>query len=95
VYDALAAMLVVILRPLWHMKHGRTSVGVKLLPRVLAAIPASPWRWSRGRLLIDTTSAHREILRIPKKAVAQWRGSLAAKLPRTVLPDRDPPQLPQ
>ena len=48
VYDALAAMLGVILRPLWHIKHGRTSVGVKLLPRVLAAIPASLWRWSRG-----------------------------------------------
>ena len=41
------------IRPLWHIKHGRTSVGLKLLPRVLAAIPVSLWRWSRGRRLID------------------------------------------
>jgi GT2 family glycosyltransferase len=94
VYDAWEAMLGEILRPLWHIKHGRTSAGVKLLPRVLAAIPVSLWRWSRGRLLIDPASADREVRRIPKKEVAQWIGKLESKCPRTVLPHRDPPQLP-
>ena len=94
VYEAWAVMLERSSRPLWHIKHGRTSVGVKLLPRVLAAIPASLWRWSRGRRLIDPGSPDREVRRIPKKEVAQWDGRLEAKLPRTVLPHRDPPQLP-
>jgi GT2 family glycosyltransferase len=83
-----------VISPLWHIKHGRWSVGFKLLPRVLAAIPVALWRWSRGRLLIDPASADREVRRISKKEVGQWRGKLAAKQPRTVLPDRDPPQPP-
>lgn len=93
-YDAWAIMVGYTLRPLWHIKHARVSVGVKLLPRVLAAIPVSLWRWSRGRLLIDPASADRKVRRTPKKEVAQWSGRLAAKCPRTVLPHRDPPQLP-
>ena len=28
--------------PFWHIKHGRTWVGLRLLPRVLAAIPVVP-----------------------------------------------------
>ena len=82
----------IVIRPFWHIKHGRRKVGFKLLPRVMAAIPVALWRWSRGRLLIDPASADREVRRIPKKVVGQWRGKLAAKRPRTVLPDRDAPQ---
>ncbi len=93
-YDAWAIMVGYTLRPLWHIKHARALVGVRLLPRVLTAIPVSLWRWSRGRLLIDPASADREVRRIPKKEVAQWSGRLAAKCPRTVLPRREPPHLP-
>ncbi len=93
-YDAWSIMVGYTLRPLWHIKRGRPGVGVRLLPRVLAAIPVSLWRWSRGRLLIDPASPEREVRRIPKKEVARWSGRLAAKSPRTVLPHRDPPQLP-
>jgi GT2 family glycosyltransferase len=94
-YEAGTTIIGYALRPLWHLKHARASVGLKLLPRVLAAIPVSLWRWSRGRLLIDPVSAGREVRRIPKREVAQWSGKLAAKCPRTVLPHRDPPQLPR
>ena len=66
-YDAWAIMVGYALRPLWHIKHGRRSVGVRLLPRVLAAIPVSLWRWSRGRLLIDPASPDREVRRFSKK----------------------------
>lgn len=93
-YDALEIVVDYSVRPLWHVKHGRTLVGLRLLPRVLAAIPVSLWRWSRGRRLIDPESADRQVRRVSKREVAKWRGRLAAKRPRTVLPDRDPPQLP-
>jgi GT2 family glycosyltransferase len=93
-YEAWTIMVSYALRPLWHIKHARTSVGVRLLPRVLAAIPVSLWRWSRGRRLIDPASEDREVRRISKKEVSQWTGRLAAKSPRTVLPHRDPPKLP-
>lgn len=93
-YDAWEMFREYTIRPFWHIKHRRTSVGLKLLPRVAAAIPVSTWRWVRGRRLIDPASADRKVRRIPKKEVAQWRRRLADKRPRTVLPDRDPPQLP-
>jgi GT2 family glycosyltransferase len=83
-----------VIRPLWHIKHGRRAIGFRRLPRVLAAIPVSMWRWFRGRRLIDPASPDRRVRRISKKEVATWRGKLAAKRPRTVLPHRDPPQLP-
>ncbi len=70
-YEVWAMFVDFTIRPLWHIKHGRTSVGLKLLPRVLAAIPVSVWRWFRGRLLIDPTSTERQVRRIPKKEVAQ------------------------
>jgi glycosyltransferase involved in cell wall biosynthesis len=93
-YDAWEMFVQYTIRPFWHVKHGRTAVGLKLLPRVAAAMPISLWRWSRGRRLIDPASADQQVRRIPKNEVAQWRRRLAAKRPRTVLPDRDPPQLP-
>ena len=93
-YDAWAAMLGYMIRPFWHIKHARTSVGVKLLPKVLVAIPVALWRWSRGRLLIDPANANRKVRRISKREVSEWSGRLAAKSPRTVLPHREPPQLP-
>jgi GT2 family glycosyltransferase len=93
-YDAWAMIFDYTIRPLWHIKHGRTSVGLRLLPRVVAAIPVSLWRWSRGRLLIDPASADRVVRRISKKKAGQLQGRLGAKRPRTVLPHRDPPQLP-
>jgi GT2 family glycosyltransferase len=82
------------LRPLWHIKRGRIAVGLRLVPRVIAAIPVSLWRWSRGRLLVDPASPDRAVRRISKGKVAEGRGRLAAKRPRTVLPHRGPPQAP-
>jgi hypothetical protein len=41
VSDAWAIMAGYALRPFWHIKHRRISVGVRLLPRVLASIPVS------------------------------------------------------
>jgi cellulose synthase/poly-beta-1,6-N-acetylglucosamine synthase-like glycosyltransferase len=94
-YDAWEQMREFTIRPLWHIKHRRTRVGLRLMPRVLVAIPVSLWRWSRGRLLIDPASANRKVRRFSKRDVAQLRWRLAADRPRTILPDRDPPQLPQ
>ena len=93
-YDAWDIFLGYARRPLAHFRHGRFSVGLMLVPRVLAAIPVSLWRWSRGRRLIDSASADREVRRFSKREVARSRGKLAARRPRTVLPHRDPPQLP-
>ena len=93
-YEAWRIFVGYALRPLWHIKHGRRAVGMRLLPRVVAAIPVSLWRWSRGRLLIDPASEDRKVRRISKKEVWLWTGRLAGKSPRTVLPPRDPPQLP-
>ena len=94
-YETWRIMVGYALRPLWHVKHARPLVGMKLLPRVVAAIPVALWRWSRGRMLIDPASEDREVRRISKKEVAQWTGRLAAKSPRIVLPDRDAPTLPR
>ena len=93
-YEVWRMLVGYALRPLWHVKHGRPLVGARLLPRVLAAIPASIWRWSRGRLLVDPRSTDREVRLISKQEVAQWNGRLAAGSPRTALPPRDPPELP-
>ncbi len=94
-YEAWRIMVGYLLRPLWHVKHRRVSVGLRLLPRVLWAIPVSLWRWIRGRRLIDPSSADRVVRRISKKEVSGWTGTLAEGSPRTVLPRRDPPELPQ
>lgn len=93
-YDTWEMMIEFIKRPFWHIKHGRTRVGLRLLPRVMAAIPVSLWRWSRGRLLIDPASTDRKVRRFSKREMLQLRWRLAADRPRTILPDRDPPELP-
>jgi glycosyltransferase involved in cell wall biosynthesis len=92
-YEAWGVLVNYALDPLWHIRHGRIRVGLTLLPRVLTAIPVSVWRWSRGRRLIDPGSADRDVRRFSKKEVERGRRRLAATRPRTVLPDRDPPQL--
>jgi cellulose synthase/poly-beta-1,6-N-acetylglucosamine synthase-like glycosyltransferase len=94
-YDAWAMMVEFSKRPFWHIKHGRIWVGLRLMPRVLAAIPVSLWRWSRGRLLIDPASSDRQVRRFSNREMLQLRWRLAADRPRTILPDRDPPQLPR
>ncbi len=93
-YDAMDIFMGYAIRPLAHFRHGRFSVGFRMVPRVLAAMPVSVWRWFRGRLLIDSASPDRRIRRFSKREVLRSRRRLAAGRPRTVLPHRDPPQLP-
>ena len=94
-YDAWRMMVDYAIRPLWHVRHRRASVGLQLVPRVLAAIPVATWRWFRGRRLIDPASKDRKVRRFSKGEVGRLTGTLGAGSPRTVLPHRGPPELPQ